>query len=229
MKQKQRKESTKHNALIPFAVVLFLTGSSGLAQFGGDLQLSPEQQQAAWALEAKSLAREAKLSDEVTENVVAAYRVARGSHQKALQEAIASGGGGGGFGHFQGTREVNEAEAGKLQAALGEFLQNEQLTEIMATLGTFNREWDVMVDTLAGFELGEEGLYAGLQHVNGYVLRSTKALEEARANFDFESMRSAREEIKGELDTALASILSEEQLAKWKAATARRRGFGEGH
>ncbi len=222
MKQKQRRESTNYITLLPFAVLLVLTGSSGLAQFGGDPQLSPEQQQAAWALEAKSLAREAKLSDEATENLVAAYQTARGSHQKALQEAIASGGGG--FGHFQGTREVNEAEAGRLQAALAEFLQTEQRTEIMATLGTFNREWDVMVDTLAGFELDEEGLYAGLRHVNGYVLGSTKALEEARANFDFESMRTAREEIKSELDTALISVLSEEQLAKWKEATARRGG-----
>ena len=55
-----------------------------------------------------------------------------------------------------------------------------------------------------------------------YVVASDKARAEAMAAMDFQSMRSAMQELKGKLDADLAEILSEEQLAAWKTGTTQR-------
>ena len=47
-------------------------------------------------------------------------------------------------------------------------------------------------------------------------------MREALANQDWESMREVRRSEKEKLDTALAAVLSEEQLARWSEATAYR-------
>lgn len=210
------------------SVMLFFTVSmDASAQFGrGGPQLAPEKLEAAWALEAKGVANELTLSENSAAKLAGLYKEARESHQKGMQELFA--GGGGGMGRMQGMRDLNEKERAALEKALQDVLSAEQSASATKLLGTFNRQWDRLVDTLAAFELEDEKLFPALKLVNRYVVDSDKARSEAMANMDFESMRTVSQELKAKLDSSLAETLSEEQLAKWKEATARRGGRGGG-
>jgi len=182
-------------------------------------QLDPEKAQAAWTLAARGVANELGLSKKVTSQLVDAYKAARESYQKALQGL--SGGGGG----FQAFRDLAGKERGKLETALKGFLSDEQAAKAMTSLGTFNREWDRLLDVLAGFNLDDKKLFKALALVCTYVVDYSKAANTAMANQDWQSIRTARETHKGKLDSGMAEILSQEQLTTWNEATApRRRG-----
>lgn len=200
----------------------FLAVTDAAAQRGGfgGPPLAPEKAEAAWKLQADSASIGLKLdSKEQSEKVREAYMAARNSHQKAMGELRSSIGGGGGREMFQAFRELNQKERAKLSEALDTFLSEEQTTQTMASLGTFSRTWDRYVDVLAGFEFEGKELYSALKLLQIHTVDSDKARSEAIANQDFQSMRSMRQELKAKLDTDLADVLSEEQLAKWKEQT----------
>ncbi len=134
------------------------------------------------------------------------------------------------MGRFMEMQELSEKERAKLKAAIEGFLSEGQVTKALESLGTFSRQWDRFVDTVAGFQLEDGPLYSALGFVTSYVVDSEKARREAMANMDFQSMRGATQELKATLDASLAGILSETQLASWKEATAfrGRRGGGQG-
>lgn len=223
---------------VGLALAVVLTAFNATAQFGRGRgpQLAPEKVEAAIALEAKGVARDLALSKDVAEQLVAAYRDARHSHQKGMAELFGQGGGGGGMGRFMEMQELSEKEGAKLKAATEAFLSEKQAAKALESLGTFSRQWDRFVDTLVGFQLEEAPLYSGLGFVRSYVVDSEKARSEAMANMDFQSMRGATQELKAALDTSLTGILSEIQVASWKEATTfrgprgggQRRGAGEG-
>lgn len=211
------------------AALFFSTALDATAQPGGrgGPPMAPEKLDAALTLEARGVAKELGLSDEVTAKVVDAYKAARKSQQAAMRELF-SAGRGGGMEAFQERLALNEKERGKLEEALKGFLKAEQAGKAVASLGTFNRQWDRFTDTLAGFQLGEEKLYPALKLTCQYVVDSDAARSEAMANMDFQSMRSTAQKLKAKLDAGLAEILSEEQLSAWKTATVRRGRPGGG-
>ena len=179
------------------------------------------------------MANDIGASDGEIAKVVAAYIAARTSQNAAMREARQAwreeggGGGGGGRGNFQALREITTKERDSLQAALGAIVSADKAATAIESLGTFNRQWDMMANTLAAFGLGEEKQNACLTTIADYVVSSDKARSEAFANQDFQSFRTISQEQKSALDTLMAKQLSEEQLATWKEKTARR-GFGGG-
>ncbi len=190
------------------------------AQFRRGPQLDPEKAQAAWTLAARGVANDLGLSKKVTSQLIDAYKAARESYQKAMEELRGTGDRG-----FEGFRELAGKERGKLETALKGFLNDKQAAEAIASLGTFNREWDRFLDVIAGFNLDDEKLFKALALVSTYVVDFDKARSSAMASQDWESIRTAREELKGKLDSGIAEVLSKEQLATWNEATApRRRG-----
>ena len=214
------KLTTGIGVLSIVGLILLLVGATEVsAQFRMGPQLEPEQAQAAWTLAARGVANELGLSKKVTSQLVDAYKAARESYQKAMQGL--SGGGGG----FQAFRELAGKERGKLETALKGFLSDKQTAEAIASLGTFNGEWDRMLDVLADFKLNDKNLFKALTLISTYVVDYSKAVSAAMASQDFQSIRTARETHKGTLDSGMAGILSKEQLATWNEATApRRRG-----
>ncbi len=201
---------------------IFLLGGATevSAQFRGGPQLTLEKAQAAWTLAARGVANELSLSKKVTSQLVDAYKAARESYQKAMEELRGTGGRG-----FEGFRELAGKERGKLETALKGFLSDKQAAEAIASLGTFNGEWDRMLDVIAGFKLNDKKLFPALALISTYVVDYSKAANTAMANQDWQSIRTARETHKATLDSGLAGILSKEQLATWNEATApRRRG-----
>ncbi len=201
------------------ALLLLVSSTDVFAQ--GRRGLEPEKQAAAEELEAKCVAKMLKLSKEATEQLVAAYKAARDSHRKAA-EGIQSSQEGDRAARFQRFRQLGDTEREKLEAALQGFLTEEQVKKAMASLGTFSWRWDRYVDALAGLELSEENLYKALELVNTYVVDSSKATQEASADRDWEAQRAILQKHKEKLDTELAAVLSQEQLAKWTEATAGR-------
>ncbi len=208
--------------VVCIAVLMVLGGwmpNAAAQPVQGGPRLAPEKVEAAWKLEAECVARELGLSKKDMERLVGAYKAARETYQKAIRE-LSEGQGGDRRSRYQASRELQEKERGKLEEALKGILKEKQVAQAIASLGTFNRSWDRYVDTLAGFELGEKKLFKALALVNQYVVDTDKAMREAMANEDFESMRETRRELKEKLDTALAAVLSEDQQAKWSEATA---------
>ncbi len=209
--------------IVVFAVgMLFHLAWSPVAdaqgQRGGP-RLAPEKQEAAWTLHSTCVAKELELSGDNTKKLVTAYIAARKSHGKAMEALRGEGGGGGGQGRWQRFRELSESEGKKLETAFSEFLSKEQTKEATTTLGSFDWSGDRYIDTLASYKLGDEKLFSALKHVSGYIVDYSKARADAMAGGDWQSIRTARQELKGKLDTSLASILSEEQLSQWKEAT----------
>ncbi len=222
MKQPSNGKLLTGVGVLSIVGLIFLLGGATevSAQFRGGPQLDPEKAQAAWTLAAQGVANDLGLSKKVTSQLIDAYKAARESYQKAMEELRGTGGRG-----FEGFRELAGKERGKLETALKGFLNDKQAAEAIASLGTFNGEWDRMLDVIAGFKLNDKNLFTALALVRTYVVDYNKAVSAAMASQDFQSMRSARETHKATLDSGMAEVLSKEQLATWNEATApRRRG-----
>lgn len=221
-------------ALIAVAVVFGIGAVAANAQGPGGPQLSPEEREAAWELQAKGVAKDLGLADDATAKLVEAYKAARKSHQEALAGLAGGGapggggalGGGGGAERFQAFQKLNEEHRAKLKEALSGVLNEEQAGKALASLGTFNRQWDRMVDTLAGYGLDAEKQAKGLSLIAAYVVEADAAMAKARESGDFQAVRTAAQGLKEKLDSGMAEVLSAEQLAEWKTATAFRGGRG---
>lgn len=202
-----------------------LTDAAGQRRGGfGGPQLSPEKAEAAWKYQADSASIAIKVdSKELAGKLHEAYVAVRKSQQEAMGELRSNTERGPGM--FQAFQELNRKERAKFSETLSSFLSKEQTTQAMVSLGTFSGTWDRYVDVLTGFDLERKGLHSGLSLLLTHTIDSEKARSEAIANMDFEGMRSMRQELKAKLDTDLAGLLSEDQLAEWTDRTpARGRG-----
>ncbi len=204
--------------------------NSARAQFGGGgrggPRLAPEKQEAAWTIEVKCVAQELKLSDEVAGKVAELYKASRKSLQEATQKLLQDSQGDR-MAMMQGMMDLRTAETAKLETALKGKLDEAQTKAAMASLGTFNPMWDLMVDTLSEFKLEAKKQTDALKAIKVYVEGSGKAQADAMASMDFQSLRDEMQKLKEKLDTDLTPILSAEQLAQWKTKTTpQRRGPG---
>lgn len=206
-------------ALAFCCVAAWAQGPGGGGPGGG---LSPEDRAKAWDLEARAVAADLSLSAEDTTKLVDAYKAARESQAAVMRERMSSGGGD--RRDPSAMIEANKAERDKLKAALAAFLKEEQVDKALAALGGFNRRWDTMTLALENLGLEGEKKAEATKLVMAYVAESDKAMQEAMAGGDWESMRTKGRTMREELDAKLGKVLSPEQLAKWKEATAMRGG-----
>ncbi len=209
--------------------------------------LAPEKAKAAWELEATGVAKHLGAKDEQVKDVVKAYSEARTSHGAAMEKlrkeqmdkaekARKEGGGDenspgrgrGGMGPEaqKAMEDLNKTEREKLHKALGATLSAEQATKAIASLGTFNRGWDNMVDTIAGFKLDAGKQTTSLDAIETFVVEQAKARESAAG--DREAMRTAMQDARKKLLDVMKKTLTEEQLTKFEAAMGGGRGPGGG-
>ncbi|MGH7133740.1 MAG: hypothetical protein ACREJO_17555 [Phycisphaerales bacterium] len=194
-------------------------------------QLSAEKSKAAWELEANGVAKRLALKDEVTKPLVKAYTDARTSQndaytklrdeqRKARQEGGGGGGGGGGGAEMRTAMEaMNKKEKEKFEKALPAGLSPDQKTKVLASLGSFNMQWDRMADAIAGFKLEPAKQQTALDAIEDNVLAIAKLNAAATGeNPDREAQRAARTEARTKLDEALKKVLSEEQMKKFEEA-----------
>jgi hypothetical protein len=226
MHRQTTSQLRKYRRIVYFAftvaAVCWAGGAAAFAQGGGGPQLADADREAAWALQAKGVAASLGLEDENATKLADAYSASRKSLQEAIEKLPDTGGGG--AGRFEAYRKVADEQRAQLQTALAGFLTAEQADKAAATLGTFSRQWDRMVHTLAGFNLEEEKLNKALDLVAGYVTESDTAMRGVTAQGDWQTARTKIQDLKAGLDTALADVLAEDQLATWKEATTYRGG-----
>ena len=199
--------------------VAFVATLPASAQQGrGGPQLPPEEAVKAWAVQVNVLSKDLGLTEDESDKVKKVYQGSREELQKAIQEAI--GEGGVGPDRFAEVREITDQQRKKLLGQLKGILGEDKGNKATGTLGTFNRQWDVFTAALTGLGLSEDTLQTAMGHVGKYVVAMEEARRTAIENSDFQSIRTARQELKAKLDESLAGVLTEEQLAKWKEATA---------
>jgi len=219
----------KYRRIVYFSFAVATVCSVGVgaafAQGAGGPQLADADREAAWALQAKGVASSLGLEGDTVTKLTDAYAASRKSFQEAL-EALA--GTGAGQGRFEAYRKAADEERDKFKTALAGFLSAEQTDKAIASLGSFSRQWDRMVNTLAGFKLEDEKLNKALELVAGYVSESETAMRGVMAQGDFQSVRTKMQELKTGLDASLGDVLAEDQLASWKEATTFRGGRGAG-
>jgi len=212
-------------------------------------QLDPAQAKVVWTLEARSVASRLELDEAQSAKVVEAYLAARtslGDAQRAqfekMRELRRAGRGDDGDDdgdaagddreamreRFEEMREAAQAlaktEREKLEKSLGEVLSGEKLADASNVLGSFNVQWDRLVDVVVGFEAGEEKTMSALAPIETYVTKIAKL----RAADDRETARGAMGEAREELHAALSYVLTEPQVEKVLASMRRggRRGPG---
>jgi hypothetical protein len=208
-----------------FTVATVCWAGTAFAQGAGGPQLADADRDAAWVLQAKGVASSLGLEGENATKLADAYTASRKSLLEAIEKLPDTGGG---QGRFEAYRKVADEERGKLKTALAGFLTAEQADKAVASLGTYSRQWDRMVHTLAGFNLEEEKLNKALDLVAGYVAESDAAMRGVTAQGDWQALRTKAQELKSGLDTALGDVLAEDQLASWKEATTFRGGRTRG-
>lgn len=210
------------------------------AQGGGGGQLSAEKSKAAWELEANGVAKRLALKDEVTKPLVKAYTDARTSQNDAYtklrdeqRKARQEGGGGGGGGGAEmrtALEALNKKEKEKFEKALPAGLSPDQKTKVMASLGSFNIQWDRMADAIAGFKLEPAKQQAALDAIEDNVLAIAKLNAAATGeNPDREAQRTGRTEARTKMTDALKKVLSEEQMKKFEETIPAGRGGGGGN
>lgn len=114
----------------------------------------------------------------------------------------------------------------KLQADLTGILAGAQLEYAVTVLGTFSGAWDVMVDAIAGFKLGEEKTYAALKPIEVHIAE-TATLERGPSQ-DRGAGMQARSESRQKLLDAMKGLLDDEQYAAFQRAVPGGRTRGQG-
>lgn len=205
--------------------ILFIGIPATKAQYGlGASELAPEKARAAWKMQARCVAKQLGLSRQKTDQLENTYMNARTTHQQAASKLEEQEGDR--RERYEALLKLRVTERGNLENVLKGFLEEEEAARAIASLGAFDTQWDGYVDSLAGYRLSEESLSTALALLNQYVAASNKAMREALADDNYYAWFDMRRELKEKLDSSLASVLPEKQLAQWKETTSRRRrGF----
>ncbi len=220
-------------------------GAGQRGQGGGrGMQLSPEASKAAWEMQAKGVATRLGLNEAQTKSLVTAYSAARESHtaasdkmrQEMMQKAMENQGGDGqrgGMGReaMKAMQDLQKSESDKFKAALGSTLSAEQTDKVMASLGTFNRQWDTFVDRVAALKLDAAKQSEALNAVEDFMSEQAKARAGMGGeNFDRDAMQKAVSDAREKFQAAMKKTLTPEQYTKFEESLPMggRRGGGGG-
>lgn len=215
--------------------------------FGGR-QLSPEKAKAAWELQAKGVAGRLGLNEAQTKSLVSAYLAAREAvgtaSEKIRQEAMQAGQEGGMEAMRESMKKIealSATERENLKKALAGSLSSEQVEKAMTSLGTFNRQWDRVVDVFGTFKLDASQQQTGLNAIEEYAVTLAAAQAQAQAAMnqrraegggpgegggggagggggERDAIRTANQEGRQHLLTALQPLLNKEQVTKIEEA-----------
>jgi hypothetical protein len=211
--------SRKVAVTVAGALALALGCAGAFAQPGPGT-MDPAVRAKVWEAQAMSVAQSLALDADQAKKLVAAYQAARESHTKAMMAQMKPGE----RPDFGALREVNQAEKAKFETAIKAFLNPEQTTKALTTLGAFSRRWDPMTEAIVDMKLDEKVQAEAMKVCADYVAESDKLMQAAAASNDMQAIRGQMAPLREKLDAAMAKILSADQMTKWKEATAMRRG-----
>ena len=197
----------------------------------GRAQLAPEKVKAAWELEVKHLAQGLGMNEEQTKSAVAAYIDVREKHAQAVQQLMAQ------------MREnpadpnatdqdaqreamqkafedLNKSDREKLRAELAKSMTSEQVDKAIVPLGAFNPNWDLMVSTVAGFNLDQAKNKQAMDAIQTYITEIAKSSGETEPD----ARRTATQQARTKLTDSVKPILSQEQFGQFERTIGGMRG-----
>ncbi len=180
--------------------------------------IPPEKLKEIREAQAKCVAAIAEVKGEDVDKVVKAFTAARQEYQDKAA-ALPRGQEG-----MQQRRELSEKSLAGLKEALTKAVGAEKTEKIIGIFNPFGMSsffLDRMVGDLIAFQLPKEKFEKAMVCVLNYSKDLGKAMEEARQSGSFEAVREKREKLNEALNTEMAKLLSEEQMAKWKESTSR--------
>jgi hypothetical protein len=173
-----------------------------------------ETTEGAWKLQVQIVAEDSGLSKDQTAKLTEAYLTARRSHKQALKElpeeadkdkARAA------------TQEAVETDREKFLTSLKGVMSDELIAKVTPTLGSFNAKWDGFVIVLQDLKLNPATMKSALKFVITYVTEYETSSSESMKAFN---RKPNSRPFKDKLDRDLSGLLSAEQMAQWKEATA---------
>jgi len=204
-------------AALTIACIALLLCTVAVAQPGGGREepLAPQAIAKAETIEVTTVSQSLSLPADKMAKLSEAYTAARASHQAAMRELMKPGQ----RPDFKAVQDASKAEAAKFETVIKAFLTPEQTATAMATLGLFNRRWDRMVLVLDGMDLSEKHKDEAMKLVMNSIAESGKAMQSMTESTDRQAVRKQQEKIREDLDTALAKVLTEDQMKEWKEKT----------
>lgn len=220
MKRTQRG-AVRTTVITGLAICLWLAGLWSVAaqppERGHHPPMNPEQMKGVWKIEAATVAQHIVLSAELTTKLTDAYLTAREKFGTAMTAQMKPGE----RPNFEVMNKIRQDERAALETAIKAFLTEEQTAKAIAPLGSFQREWDMMVQVLDSMGLTEPAKTNAMNRVLTFVLDTTSARQKADPSASWEAMRETNRALKQAIDADMAKILSADQMAKWTEATSR--------
>lgn len=180
--------------------------------------LSLEKDEVVWQLQAEFVCEDLNISKENKTKVVDAFIVARRSLREKEEKLRTLGRNRG----PQAYLELRQKEIDKFEASL-KGMSGKVIVSLSAFISIrYGERWDLMIETVMGFELDKEKMREAVKLVSTYVIEYEKVYNESRSTRD-RSLLSTTRTFKENLDSGLAKILTKEQFAKWKEASTSRR------
>lgn len=198
----------------------------GAAQRGGPgSNLTPEQREKAWKIQAKTVARDLKLDAATEQKLTAAYLKSRERYQKATAEKFQ----GGAADRSQLAADIlaiRENERKRLGRSVSEFLNADQTQRVEKTLGTLDIFWDLFAHELGSLEMPEGARNQAEALLMETAVKFAPERDRALKAGDMSLIARGMAPLKDSLDQKLESVLPGKAYKSWLEKTNAPRGKG---
>lgn len=184
-------------------------------------QISPEENDVIWKLEALGFSYNLKLPEEATTQVVRAYTSSRVRLQKANRKAVlgedSDSPGRKGPGISGDTALMLSQHMKKERMTLLEnlrpLLAETQLEHAMLTLGSYSQDWDRMVHTITGFAFSREKTLVALSPIEVFIARMSDSNNRSKDRVEMQQQLQTQ---RLELMKSISYLLEDEQIKTFR-------------
>lgn len=203
------------------ALVFIGVPAMGQGEGRGAGRLTPEERESVWLLEAGSVSADLGLDTSKTQQLAAAYKVSRGRLQKAIEATLSK--------NYAEVRERFEAmfqarsvENELFAKDLETFLDKDQSQKAVEQLAAFSGMGDDAVKKMSDLVSDQDTLRKAVHVLNLHLIKFNSVIAGVMSGGGGvpEERREEMRKLIDDLNAELGTILTEDQLLKWKESTA---------
>lgn len=204
---------------ITFFLILFLINVNHIkAQIKNENNHNTKNQlESVWNFQVLSLTKDFNLSEDKLKKLQELYITARKNQSDAVKKLSKET-------DKQKSQlailEINLKEQSNLELQLKNILTENQISQVLPLLGSFNPRYDSYVELIMSLNLDTEKNSAAMKLIGEYIINYVKARQQADLSGERFSARVSSE-LKSKLDNGLQNILTSEQYIKWLEATSK--------